>query len=153
QSPTQVRLEIGNSILVKHNEVSAKRSYGQDSEGLSIFIEISTGATLVYVPIEAGDARRGQILESTRVFETRHSSGTAQRCPDARERRRCARSRHGLYFDPAHNGFTRSYPANLRLRRKFRSRRIGALRDANQTLAGGKSQLDLDRRRRRISGH
>jgi hypothetical protein len=47
QSPTQVRFEIGNSILVKHDEVSAKRSYGQDNEGLSIFIEILTGVKLI----------------------------------------------------------------------------------------------------------
>src|SRR5882724_12497305 len=55
QSATQVRFEIGNSILVKHDEVSAKRSYGQDSEDLSIFIELLTGAALVCVPIEVGD--------------------------------------------------------------------------------------------------
>ena len=30
---------------------------------------------------------------------------------------------------------------------------LATLRDTNQALAAGKSQLDLDRRRRRISGH
>src|SRR5438477_6752653 len=55
QSPTQVRFENSNSILVKHDEVSAKRSYGQDREGLSIFIEILTGVALICLPTEAGD--------------------------------------------------------------------------------------------------
>src|SRR5437763_7067143 len=55
QSPAQVGFQMGNSILVKHDEVSAKRSYGQDSERLSIFIEILTAVTLIYLPIEVGD--------------------------------------------------------------------------------------------------
>ena len=32
QSAAQVRFEIGNGIFVKHDEVSLKRSYGQDTE-------------------------------------------------------------------------------------------------------------------------
>jgi hypothetical protein len=28
---TKVRFEIGNSVFVKHSEVSAKRSHGQDT--------------------------------------------------------------------------------------------------------------------------
>jgi hypothetical protein len=32
QSATKIRFVIGNSILVKHDEVSAKWSYGQGSE-------------------------------------------------------------------------------------------------------------------------
>jgi hypothetical protein len=35
QSATKVRFEIGDRILVKHDEVSAKRPYGQDSEVLA----------------------------------------------------------------------------------------------------------------------
>src|SRR5437879_9187287 len=32
QSAAQVRFEIGNGIFVKHDEVSLKRSYAQDTE-------------------------------------------------------------------------------------------------------------------------
>ena len=35
QSATKVCFEIDYGILVKHDEVSAKRSYGQDSEALA----------------------------------------------------------------------------------------------------------------------
>ena len=36
QSATKVCFEIGDGILLKHDEVSAKRSYGQDGE-VSVF--------------------------------------------------------------------------------------------------------------------
>ena len=83
------------------------------------------------------DAR--QILDSAGIFETRRSGGTGQRRPDARECCSGAQSRHGLHFDPAHDGFARPYPANVRLRRKSRSRRIGALRDANSGAGDGEN--------------